>query len=33
MSKYQGRIDPLDLLRNAYIDNKKIKLKDKYLIF
>jgi hypothetical protein len=33
MSKYQGRVDPLDLLRNSYIENKKIKLKDKYLIF
>ena len=33
MTKYQGRVDPLELLRSAYTEDKKIKLKDKYLIF
>jgi hypothetical protein len=33
MSKYQGRVDPLELLRTAYTEEKKIKLKDKNLVF
>jgi hypothetical protein len=32
-SKYQGRIDPLELLRNSYMNNKRPRYKDKYLIF
>ena len=33
MSKYQGRVQPLQLLRNSYTQEKKIKLKDKTLVF
>lgn len=33
MSKYQGRVDPLELLRAVYTENKKVRLKDKWLIF
>lgn len=33
MSKYQGRVDPLELLRAVYTENKKARLKDKYLVF
>ena len=33
MSKYQGRVDPLDLLRAVYTEDKKVRLKDKNLIF
>ena len=33
MSKYQGRVDPLDLLRAVYSEDKKVRLKDKNLIF
>lgn len=33
MSKYQGRVDPLELLRAVYTEQKKARLKDKYLIF
>lgn len=33
MSKYQGRVDPLELLRSVYTENKKVRLKDKHLIF
>ena len=32
MSKYQNRVDPLDLLRAAYSENKRVKVKDKQLI-
>lgn len=32
-SKYQGRIDPLELLKGAVAGGKKAKLKDKHLIF
>jgi hypothetical protein len=33
MSKYQGRVDPLELLRGVYTEGKKVRLKDKSLIF
>jgi hypothetical protein len=33
MSKYQSRADPLELLRTAYSEGKRVKLKDKNLIF
>ena len=33
MSKYQGRVDPLDLLRGVYTEDKKVRQKDKNLIF
>lgn len=33
MSKYQGRVDPLEQLRSAYVENKRVKLKDKHLLF
>ena len=33
MSKYQGRVDPLELLRSVYTEDKKVRLKDKYLFF
>ena len=33
MSKYQGRMDPLELLKAVYTQHKKVKLKDKHLIF
>jgi hypothetical protein len=33
MSKYQGRVDPLELLRAVYTEDKKVRLKDKNLIF
>lgn len=33
MSKYQGRVDPLELLRSAFTENKKVRVKDKQLIF
>lgn len=33
MSKYQGRVDPIELLRAVYTEDKKVKLKDKHLIF
>jgi len=33
MSKYQGRVDPLELLRAVYTEDKKVRHKDKHLIF
>jgi len=33
MSKYQGRVDPLELLRTTFTEGKRVKLKDKQLIF
>jgi hypothetical protein len=33
MSKYQSRLDPLELLRTTYAEGKRAKLKDKQLIF
>ena len=33
MNKYQGRVDPLELLRSFTIQKKKIKHKDGYLFF
>ena len=33
MSKYQGRVDPIELLRAVYTEDKKVRLKDKHLIF
>jgi len=33
MSKYQGRVDPLEMLRSAYTDGKRVKVRDKQLIF
>ena len=33
MSKYQGRVDPLELLRSVYTLDKKVRLKDKSLLF
>lgn len=33
MSKYQSRADPIDLLRSAYSEGRRVKLKDKLLVF
>lgn len=33
MSKYDSRIDPLELLRGVYVDSKRLKHKEQYLIF
>lgn len=33
MSKYQNRADPLELLRAAYSESRRVKLKDKQLVF
>ena len=33
MHKYQGRVDPIDLLRTYISQGKKIKCKDGYLYF
>lgn len=33
MSKYQGRVDPIDILRTYMSKEKKIKCKDGYLHF
>ena len=33
MSKYQGKVDPLELLRGVYCDSKKAKIKDKFVVF
>ena len=32
-SKYVGRVDPIELLRNSVINSKKIKQRGKYLEF
>ena len=32
-SKYMGRVDPLELLRNSIVNSKNIKQKGKYLEF
>jgi hypothetical protein len=32
-SKYQGRLDPLDVLRNSISTEKRAKIKDRYLVF
>jgi hypothetical protein len=32
-SKYQGRLDPLEILRNSISTDKRAKIKEKYLIF
>lgn len=33
MSKYQSRSDPLELLRAAYSEGKRVRIKEKHLIF
>lgn len=33
MSKYEGRVDPIQLLRGAFADGKLIKYKERHLLF